>query len=119
MRVDKWLWTARLFKTRGLAAEAAKGGRVHVNGVAVKPSREVAEGDKLEVTLGPIRRTLVVRGAAERRVSAVEAARLYDETEESLAERERQAELRRLSGPTDLGQRPTKRDRRRFDAGRR
>jgi ribosome-associated heat shock protein Hsp15 len=119
MRVDKWLWTARLVKTRALATEAARGGRVHLNGVAVKPSREVSEGDELELTLGPIRRTVIVRGAAERRVSAAQAANLYDETEESIAERERQAELRRLSGPLDLGRRPTKRDRRRFDDGRR
>jgi ribosome-associated heat shock protein Hsp15 len=117
MRVDKWLWTARLFKTRGLAAEAVKGGRVHVNGVAAKPSREVKIDDELEVTVGPVRRTVIVRGAAERRVSAPEAAHLYDETEESVAERERQAELRRLGGPVDLGGRPTKRDRRRFDGG--
>jgi ribosome-associated heat shock protein Hsp15 len=119
MRVDKWLWTARLFKTRGLAAEAVKGGRVHVNGVAVKASREVVPGDELEVTVGPVRRTVIVRGEAERRVSAAEAAKLYDETEQSVAERERQAELRRLGGPVDLGARPTKRDRRRFDAGHR
>jgi ribosome-associated heat shock protein Hsp15 len=119
MRVDRWLWTARLFKTRGLAAEAVKGGRVHVNGVAVKASREVAAGDELEVTLGPVRRTVIVRGSAERRVSAAEATKLYDETEQSVAERERQAELRRLGGPVDLGGRPTKRDRRRFDAGQR
>jgi ribosome-associated heat shock protein Hsp15 len=117
MRVDKWLWTARLFKTRALATEAVRGGRVHVNGVAVKPSREVELGDKLEVTLGAVRRTLIVGGAAERRVSAVEAAKLYTETEESVAERERQAELRRLGGPLDRGGRPTKRDRRRYDAG--
>jgi len=119
MRVDKWLWTARLFKTRALAAEAVKGGRVHVNGVAVKPGREVGPGDELELALGPVRRTVIVRGAAERRVASAEVANLYDETEESVAERERQAELRRLTGPVDLGGRPTKRDRRRFDAGRR
>jgi ribosome-associated heat shock protein Hsp15 len=119
MRVDKWLWTARLFKTRALAAEAVKGGRVHVNGVAVKPSREVAIGDELEMTLGPVRRTVIVRGSAERRVPAADATRLYGETEDSIAERERQAELRRLSRPVNLGGRPTKRDRRRFDAGRR
>ena len=52
MRVDKWLWTARLFKTRTLAADAVKGGRVHINGVAVKPSREVELGDELEITVG-------------------------------------------------------------------
>ena len=119
MRVDKWLWTARVFKTRALATEAVKGGRVHVNRMVVKPSREVAAGDELEVTLGPGRRTVIVLGAAERRVSAAEATKLYSETEKSVAERERQAELRRLGGPVDLGGRPTKRDRRRFDAGRR
>jgi ribosome-associated heat shock protein Hsp15 len=117
MRVDRWLWTSRLVKTRGLAAEAAKGGRVHVNGVAVKPSREVGVGDELELTVGPVRRTVIVRGTAERRVPAADATKLYDETEASVAERERQAELRRLGGPINLGGRPTKRDRRRFDAG--
>jgi ribosome-associated heat shock protein Hsp15 len=118
MRADKWLWTARLFKSRALAAGAVTGGRVHVNGVAVKPSREIGPGDELEITLGPVRRTVIVRGAAERRVSGAEAAKLYDETEDSVAERERQAERRRLVGPVDLGTRPTKRDRRRYDAGR-
>jgi ribosome-associated heat shock protein Hsp15 len=119
MRIDKWLWTARLHKTRALAAEAVKGGRVHLNGVAVKPSREVKVGDELELTLGQDRRTVIVHGAAERRVSAVEAMELYSETEKSVAEREHQQELRRLGGPVDLGGRPTKRDRRRFDVGRR
>jgi ribosome-associated heat shock protein Hsp15 len=119
MRVDKWLWTARLFKTRAGAAEAVRGGRVHVNGIAVKPSREVKAGDELELTIGHDRRTVIVCGEAERRVSAPEAAKLYTETPESVAERERQRELRRLGGPVDLGGRPTKRDRRRFDAGRR
>jgi ribosome-associated heat shock protein Hsp15 len=118
MRVDKWLWTARLFKTRGLAASAVTGGRVHVNGLAVKPSREVRLGDELEITIGTARRTVIVRGAAERRVSAANATGLYDETEESVAERERQAAMRRLAGPINLGRRPTKRDRRRYDAGR-
>ena len=117
MRVDKWLWTARLFKTRGLAAGAVTGGRVHVNGIAVKPSRDIGPGDELQVTIGQVRRTVVVRGAAERRVSATEAAKLYDETPESIAERERQAQLRRLAGPINFGARPTKRDRRRYDAG--
>jgi ribosome-associated heat shock protein Hsp15 len=119
MRLDRWLWTSRLFKTRGLAAEAVKGGRVRINGVAAKPSREVEPGDQLEITIGSLRRTVIVRGAAERRVSAAEAAPLYDETPESVAERERQSDLRRLAGPLNLGGRPTKRDRRRYDAGRR
>lgn len=119
MRVDRWLWTARLFKTRALAAAAVRGGRVHVNGVAAKPSREVGPGDQLEITVGPVRRTVIVRGMAERRVSATEAAKLYEETEQSVAERERRQEQRRLGGPVDLGGRPTKRDRRRYDAGKR
>jgi ribosome-associated heat shock protein Hsp15 len=118
MRVDKWLWTARLFKTRALAAAAVKGGRVQIDGMAVKPSREVSPGDQLEITIGATHRTMIVHGAAERRVSATEAAKLYQETEESVAEREREAELRRLGGPVDFGRRPTKRDRRRYDAGR-
>jgi ribosome-associated heat shock protein Hsp15 len=119
MRVDKWLWTARLYKTRGLAAGAVSAGRVHVNGIAVKPSREVGPGDRLDISIGSVRRTVVVRGAAERRVSAAAAAELYEETEESITERKRQAELRRLGGPVNLGARPTKRDRRRYDADRR
>ena len=118
MRVDKWLWTARLFKTRSLAAGAVRGGHVHIDGAAVKPSREVVAGNELQITIGSVRRTVIVRGVAERRVSAVAAAELYDETDESIAERERQAQLRRLSGLADLGGRPTKRDRRRYDAGR-
>jgi ribosome-associated heat shock protein Hsp15 len=118
MRVDKWLWTSRLFKTRTSAAEAVKGGRVHVNGVAAKPSREVGTGDELEITVGHLRRTVIVRAMAERRVSAAQAQMLYDETESSIAERERLADLRRLGGPVARGRRPTKRDRRRYDAGR-
>lgn len=119
VRIDKWLWTARLFKTRTMAAGAVTGGRVHVNDAAVKPSREVRPGDRLTLTIGPMRRTVIVRGAAERRVSAAEARTLYEETEESITERERRAELRRLAGPISLGGgRPTKRDRRRYDSGR-
>jgi ribosome-associated heat shock protein Hsp15 len=118
IRVDKWLWASRLLKTRSLAAEAVKGGRVQVNGQRVKPSKEVGPGDELEVTIGQVRRTVVVRGVAERRGPAREAALLYDETPESVAARELLAEQRRLSSPppgADLGARPTKRDRRRLD----
>jgi ribosome-associated heat shock protein Hsp15 len=117
MRVDKWLWTARLFKTRTLAADAVKGGRVHINGLAVKPSREVEAGDELEITVGHVRRTVIVRAMAERRVSAAQAQALYDETVQSIEDRKRQAELRRLGAPVAIGRRPTKRDRRRYDAG--
>jgi len=120
VRVDRWLWAARLFKTRSLAAEAVKGGRVEVNGQRVKPAKELRTGDALEVTLGQTRLALVVRGLSERRGPASEAALLYEETEESRAARERQAAQRRLAAvpqPQPAG-RPTKRDRRRFEAAR-
>lgn len=115
VRVDKWLWAARLVKTRALAADAVKGGRVHVNGRAVKPSREVSTGDRLEITLGQTRLALVVLATAERRGPASEAALLYKETAESREERERRAAERRLAAPANLGARPTKRDRRRYE----
>jgi ribosome-associated heat shock protein Hsp15 len=121
IRVDKWLWAARLHKTRSLAADAVKGGRVQVNGQRVKPSKEVGPGDELEVTIGQVRRTVVVRGVAARRGPAKEAVLLYEETPESVAERELLAKQRRLASPppgADLGARPTKRDRRRLDATR-
>jgi ribosome-associated heat shock protein Hsp15 len=117
-RLDHWLWVVRLTKTRSLAAEAVKGGRVQVNGQRVKPSREVGPGDELEVTIGQVRRTVVVRGVAERRGPAKEAVLLYDETPESVAARELAAERARLASPppgANLGARPTKRDRRRLD----
>ena len=118
MRVDKWLWTARLFKTRALASDAAKGGRVHVDGVAVKPSRDVRPGDELQITLGAVRRTVIVRGAAERRVSAAEAAAVRGDGAEHRGTRApgRAAPAGRVG---DRGGRPTKRDRRRYESGRR
>jgi len=118
LRIDKWLWAARQYKTRSLASEAVAGGRVQVNGHRAKPSKVVGQGDRLEITIGQTRRTLIVRGVAPRRGPAKEAELLYEETAESRAERERLAAERRLAaGPgADLGARPTKRDRRRFDA---
>jgi ribosome-associated heat shock protein Hsp15 len=117
VRVDKWLWAARVVKTRAIAADAVKGGRVHVNGRAIKPSKEVRPGDRLEITLGTVRLALVIRATAQRRGPASEAALLYDETAESREARERAAAERRLATPTgtDWGGRPTKRDRRRFE----
>ena len=117
VRLDKWLWAARLVKTRALAVEAIKGGRVDVNGDRVKPSREVRPGDTVEIASGPLRRSVVVRATAVRRVSASEVALLYEETPESIEARERLAAERRLTGTG--GPRPTKRDRRRLDASRR
>jgi ribosome-associated heat shock protein Hsp15 len=121
VRVDKWLWAARFCKTRSAATEAVAGGRVHVNGVAVKPSRDLAVGDRLEITLGQQRWTVVVRGLADRRGPAKVAQILYEETPESIEARERRRAELRVSRPlgADLGARPTKRDRRLLDALRR
>ena len=121
VRIDRWLWAARFYKTRALAADAVKGGRVHVNGQAAKPAKDVRPGDRLEITSGRTRFTVDVVATSDRRGPAAEAAGLYAETPESRAERERVAELRRLApAPApDLGGRPTKRDRRRFERSRR
>ncbi|TML74804.1 MAG: RNA-binding S4 domain-containing protein [Actinobacteria bacterium] len=121
VRVDKWLWAARFFKTRGAATEAVLGGRVHVNGTRAKPAREVAAGDTVEVTVHALRRTVRVTALGDRRGSAAAAAALYEETPESIAARERDARERRLARPlgSDLGERPSKRDRRRLEALRR
>ena len=121
VRVDKWLWAARFFKTRSAATEAVLGGHVHVNGVRVKPAKEVHAGDTLELTVGTVRRTLAVRAVAERRGPASVAATLYEETAESIAAREQHSLERRLARPlgADLGPRPTKQDRRRIEALRR
>ena len=121
VRIDKWLWAARMFKTRPLAAEAIGGGRVELNGARVKPSRDVKPGDRLDVTIGPVRREVVIRATSERRGPASVAATLYEETPESNTAREAAAEQRRLMSPppgADLGMRPTKRDRRRLDDAR-
>ena len=117
VRIDKWLWAARFFRTRAAATEAVLGGHAHVNGARVKPAREVALGDRVEVRVGDRRWTVVVTGLAERRGPASVAATLYEETAESRAEREQRALERRLSRPpgADLGARPTKQARRRLD----
>ena len=121
VRIDKWLWAARFFKTRSLASDAVSGGRIHVNEARVKPSKEVRCGDTVVVTVGPVRRTVEVTGLSDRRGSAVVAATLYSETAESVASREQAALERRLARPigADLGARPTKLDRRRLESLRR
>ena len=121
VRIDKWLWAARFFKTRSLATAAVAGGRVHVNGERVKPSKDVRVGDTLEVTIGTVRRTLQVTGITDRRGPATVAATLYVETPESVEAREQHALERRLTRPlgADLGSRPTKLARRRLEALRR
>jgi ribosome-associated heat shock protein Hsp15 len=118
VRVDKWLWAARFFKTRGAATEAVTGGRVLVNGVRVKPAKEVRPQDTVEVRVGQTTWTVRVLAIADKRGSAAAAAALYEETAESAALREQRAQQRRLAAPlgADLGARPTKRDRRRLEA---
>lgn len=121
VRIDKWLWAARFFKTRSLAATAVLGGRVHVNGERVKPSKLVHADDVLELTKGTERWTIAVRQLAERRGPAAAAQALYAETEESRAARDQHALERRFARAlgADLGTRPTKQARRRLDALRR
>lgn len=117
VRIDKWLWAARFFKTRSAATEAVQGGRVHVNGVRAKPAKELVVGDTVEVTVGQMPWTVRVTGLADKRGSAAVAATLYEETAESVANRQRRADDRRFARPVgaDLGARPTKRDRRRIE----
>jgi ribosome-associated heat shock protein Hsp15 len=121
VRIDKWLWAARFFKTRSAATGAVLGGRVHVNGTRAKPATDVAPGDEVQVTVGVVRRTVEVLLLSDKRGPATVAATLYRETPESIEERERTAAERRLSRPVgaDLGARPTKLDRRRLEALRR
>jgi ribosome-associated heat shock protein Hsp15 len=121
MRVDKWLWAARFYKTRSAATEAVLGGRVHVNGARVKPAKDVRLGDEIELTVGVTHRVVEVLALSDKRGPATVAATLYRETPESVEERERAAAERRLARPlgADLGVRPTKLDRRRLEALRR
>lgn len=117
VRVDKWLWAARFFKTRSLASEAVDGGKVQVNGERAKPAKSVRPGDEIRLRLGPYEHILEVLGTAERRGSAPEAQRLYRETEASRETRERLHWQLTKAGPAlDPGPgRPTKRDRRALD----
>ena len=114
LRVDKWLWAARFFKTRSLATEAIQGGHVRLNGSPVKPSRDLRLGDTLDITVGHQHWTVVVRGLNEQRRPASEAQLLYEETEESRTRRETVREAQRLapSPGSELRGRPTKKARR-------
>jgi len=118
VRIDKWLWAARFAKTRTAATDLVLAGHVKLGGERVKPAREVAPGDELEIRVGHVPRTVVVTGIADRRGSATVAATLYSETPESIEQRERIQLERRLARPlgSDLSERPTKQDRRRLDA---
>ncbi|MCF6336430.1 MAG: hypothetical protein L3J84_00555 [Gammaproteobacteria bacterium] len=113
-RIDKWLWAARFYKTRSLASEAIKGGKVSVNSHRAKPSREVGLGDTLVLRQGFDEKTIIVQALSGKRGPAVVAQQLYRETEDSIQKREKEKELRKLAAvqrPHGEG-RPTKRSRR-------
>jgi len=114
VRLDKWLWAARFFKTRSLAQQAVAAGRVQLNGDRTKPAHEVKANDMVSVRVGDWRWEVKVRALSERRGPAEEARKLYEETEASRAERERRGDLRRwgTEPAAALKGRPTKRDRR-------
>ncbi|HEX7081864.1 MAG TPA: RNA-binding S4 domain-containing protein [Gammaproteobacteria bacterium] len=115
LRIDRWLWCARFYKTRSLAAQAVKGGHVRVNGQRAKPAREVRVGDILSITKDDLEREVTVAGIPSRRGPAPEAARCYVETAESIARGQEAAERRsidRLLGRSPTPGRPDKRTRR-------
>jgi ribosome-associated heat shock protein Hsp15 len=118
VRIDKWLWAARFFKTRSLAAEAIAAGKVEVNDERVKPAKLLQLGDVVSVRLGPYLHLVHVRGLSERRGPASVAATLYEETPESVAARAKLAEQLRMAPAAFVYEekgRPTKRDRRELD----
>lgn len=118
LRIDKWLWAARFFKTRSLAAEEIAKNRVQVNGEIAKASREVKAGDTVGIRLGTLTRVVHVRGVSAQRGSAPIAQLLYEETADSVAAQVNARELRRMGTEPGLSLeqgRPTKRDRRQLD----
>lgn len=117
IRLDKWLWAARFYKTRAIAADAVDGGKVHLNGDRVKRAKGVRVGDEVQIRSGPFGQRVVVRATSDRRGPASVAAELYEELPESVQQRETLAAQRRLEsapGSHDIG-RPSKRERRQID----
>ena len=118
MRLDKWLWAARFYKTRSLASEEIGKGRVQVNGLDAKPARDIKVGDTVVMRQGLTLRTVVVQGLSQQRGSAPVAQQLYTETAESIRLREASTEQRRMNPEPASSMehgRPTKRDRRSLD----
>ena len=117
VRLDKWLWAARFYKTRSLATEAVNGGKVELNGERAKPAKLVKAGDTLRIRLEQFEHVLVVRDVAERRGSAAVAATLFEETEESRQRREKLREQMRFTHHLFVQEegKPTKKDRREID----
>ncbi len=116
IRIDKWLWAARFFKTRSLASKAVNGGKVRVNGTRIKASREVKAGDALHIIKGELEFSITILGVAKYRRPAPEARTLYEETVESIESRTEKTELRRMfyAGQKKPGSKPGKRDRRKI-----
>ena len=115
VRIDKWLWAARFFKTRSMASKAVSGGHVHLNGTRVKSAKKISVGDTLHITRNEIEFTVIVKDLSERRGPASVAQQLYEETEESIAARDKKREERRLIRRGESlapSKRPSKRDRR-------
>jgi len=116
VRLDKWLWAARFYKTRSAATEAVIGGKVEVNGDAAKPARLVGAGDTIRIRVAPYEHIVVVTGIAERRGSATVAAGLYAETDASRSARERQHELLKIAPGFEFAEgKPSKKERRAFE----
>ena len=116
MRLDKWLWAARFFKTRTLSVEAIEGGRVSVNEDRAKPAKEVKIGDRISIRRPPFEHVVVVKALSDKRGPAAEAALLFEETEESRARRTvLAAEMKSMPQPRFKG-RPTKKTRRDYEA---
>ncbi|MDQ6997613.1 MAG: S4 domain-containing protein [Mariprofundus sp.] len=112
VRIDKWLWAARFFKTRSLATEMVNGGHVQCNGDRLKPSKGVQIGDMLKIVRGQELYSITVTGLAEKRGSATIAQSLYQEDEESIKARQEQHQLRKLNASPDPDRRPDKKARR-------
>jgi len=116
LRLDKWLWAARFFKTRALAVEAVSGGHVQVNEERVKPSRNVRVGDELRIRKGADTWKVTVLALNDKRRPAREAVLLYQEDEHQREQREAEIEMRRLHGVNVRVRKPDKRERRKLDA---
>jgi ribosome-associated heat shock protein Hsp15 len=113
VRIDKWLWAARFFKTRALAKSAIENGRIHIDGQKCKPSRLIGIGEYVKIRQGDVEKIVKVSGVSEHRGGATDAQMLYKETLESIAEREQKAADRKaFYGSTPISTRPSKKERR-------
>lgn len=117
IRIDKWLWAARFFKTRSLATDAVSGGKIKLNGVPTKPARDVKIGDQLTIFNGDTRWSVVITALSDKRGPASEARQLYEETADSIAAREAEQARRKFTQEpaAEIHGRPTKRDRRQIE----